>query len=96
VRPQLQADGAVRAPAPRAHATVPPLEAATWLANRMLQGANRPERGTLLVSPVASRPVELLPGLRVTARFQGIGSVELQALPPTSSKRNRAPFRRVS
>jgi 2-keto-4-pentenoate hydratase len=83
VRPQLQADGAVRAPAPRAHAIVPPLEAATWLANRMLQGANRPERGTLLVAPVASRPVELLPGLRVTARFQGIGSVDLQALPST-------------
>jgi 2-keto-4-pentenoate hydratase len=85
VRLQLEADGAVRAPAPRAHAIVPPLEAATWLANRMLQGPNRPEPGTLLVCPVASRPVELLPGVRVTARFQGIGSVELQALPSTGA-----------
>jgi 2-keto-4-pentenoate hydratase len=83
VRLQLQADGAVRTPPPRAHAIVPPLEAATWLANRMLLGANRPEPGTLLVSPIASRPVELLPGLRVTARFQGIGIVDLQALPST-------------
>ena len=83
VRLQLQADGVVRAPAPRAHAIVPPLEAATWLANRMLRGAHRPEPGMLLVCPVASRPVELLPGLRVTARFEGIGSVDLQALPST-------------
>jgi 2-keto-4-pentenoate hydratase len=81
VRAQLQADGAVRTPPPRAHAMVPPLEAATWLANRMLRGGNRPEPGTLLVAPIASRPVELLPGLRVTARFEGIGSVDLQALP---------------
>jgi 2-keto-4-pentenoate hydratase len=83
VRLQLQADGVVRAPAPRGHAIVPPLEAATWLANRMLHGAHRPEPGTLLVCPVASRPVELLPGLRLSARFQGIGSVDLQALPST-------------
>jgi 2-keto-4-pentenoate hydratase len=84
VRLQLQADGVMRAPAPRAHAVVPPLEAATWLANRMLQTGNPPKPGTLLVAPVASRPVELLPGLRVTARFHGIGNVDLQALRSTS------------
>jgi 2-keto-4-pentenoate hydratase len=81
LRVQFHADGAVWAPpGVLAHAVVPPLEAATWLANQLLRAGNRAERGTLLVSPVAGGPVELLPDLRVTAQFRGIGSVEAQAV----------------
>jgi 2-keto-4-pentenoate hydratase len=81
LRVRLDAEGAAWAsPAVRADAVVPPLEAATWLANQLLKGGNRPERGTLLVCPVAGASVDLLPGLRVTARFRDIGDLELQAV----------------
>jgi 2-oxo-3-hexenedioate decarboxylase len=78
LRVQLHADGAMYAPPGlRAHTVVAPLDAATWLANHLLQSAKPPEPGTLLVCPVVGGAVELLPGLRVTARFRGIGGVEL-------------------
>jgi 2-keto-4-pentenoate hydratase len=78
LRVQLQADGAMYAPSgDRAHTVVAPLDAATWLANQLLRAANRPEPGTLLVCPVVGGAIELLPGMNVTARFRGIGGVEL-------------------
>jgi 2-oxo-3-hexenedioate decarboxylase len=90
LRVRLKAEGAVWAPpAVRADAVVPPLEAATWLANQLLQGGNRPERGTLLVCPVAGGSVELLPGVRVTARFRDIGDLDLRALDAGPARRAR-------
>jgi 2-keto-4-pentenoate hydratase len=78
LRVQLDGDGAMYAPpGVRAHAVVAPLDAATWLANQLLKAAHRPQPGTLLLCPVAGGAVELLPGLHVTARFRGIGGVEL-------------------
>jgi 2-keto-4-pentenoate hydratase len=93
LRVQLYADGALWAPPGiRTRALVPPLEAATWLANQMLRSGRRPEPGTLLICPVAIGRLELLAGLRVIGRFGGIGSVELQVqgmgpsgTPPTSA-----------
>jgi 2-keto-4-pentenoate hydratase len=79
LRVHLYTDGALWAPvSARARALVPVLEAATWLANRMLWSAHRPQAGTLLICPVSIGRLELLPEYRVIGRFGGIGSVELR------------------
>jgi 2-keto-4-pentenoate hydratase len=81
LRVRLQVDGATCAPASvGAHAVVPTLDAATWLANQLLRAPNRTARGTHLISPVAGGPVELAPGVRVAADFRGIGGLELETV----------------
>jgi 2-oxopent-4-enoate/cis-2-oxohex-4-enoate hydratase len=82
IRVELRVDGpgpeAVEAPAP-ARARVPALEAVSWLGGRLLEKSVAPGPGTLLVSHAIGTPVELAPGVRLSAHFSGLGTVELRS-----------------
>ena len=53
------------------------IDALHWLAGQRIEGAH--ERGQLLVGPALTDPVALVPGMCVTARFPGLGTVRLGA-----------------
>jgi 2-keto-4-pentenoate hydratase len=82
VRVELRVDGpvpeAVETPA-RARPRVPVLEAVSWLGGRLVEKSVAPGPGTLLVSQAIGTPVELVPGVRLSANFSGLGTVELGA-----------------
>ena len=54
------------------------IDALHWLAGQRIEGAH--ERGQLLVGPALTDPVPLVPGMCVTARFPGLGTVRLGAV----------------
>jgi 2-oxo-3-hexenedioate decarboxylase len=81
LRVRLQLDGADAEPSgARCAAVVSPLDAATWLANQLIERTRELQPGTLLVCPAGSEALVLTPGLRVSAHFHGLGSVELRTI----------------
>jgi 2-oxo-3-hexenedioate decarboxylase len=81
LRVRLQLDGAdAELAGARCASVVSPLDAATWLANHLIQRRRELQPGTLLVCPAASGRLALTPRVRVRAHFRRLGGAELRAV----------------
>jgi 2-keto-4-pentenoate hydratase len=81
LRVRLQLDGADAEPGrARGALVVSPLDVATWLANQLIRRGLELRPGTLLVCPAGSSALVLAPGVRVSAHFRRLGSIEIRTI----------------